>query len=236
MEEKEEEIEIQRKIVEYNRKGKIIKMYNATINDNLTLIMKEENKKNEKIKNQRISQKERYFNYNEINESINKKSLIKEEDNVKQESKEILRENKNDLLDLENGKNYGTIIYIETLPLIIADLIQRFPFYCIIETEDELNEELNILFDKELVEKINNYGESLKNKNEKMINKEYQNYVMRQKKLENNIKIYENLIKEKKDKNENTSYLESMLEKLLANNIIVQNKLSELKAKKIKIY
>jgi len=236
VEEKEEEIEIQRKIVEYNRKGKIIKMYNATINDNLTLIMKEENKKNEKIKNQRISQKERYFNYNEINESINKKSLIKEEDNVKQESKEILRENKNDLLDLENGKNYGTIIYIETLPLIIADLIQRFPFYCIIETEDELNEELNILFDKELVEKINNYGESLKNKNEKMINKEYQNYVMRQKKLENNIKIYENLIKEKKDKNENTSYLESMLEKLLANNIIVQNKLSELKAKKIKIY
>ena len=150
VEEKEEEIEIQRKIVEYNRKGKIIKPYNATINDNLTLIMNEENKKNEMIKNQRISQKERYFNFNEINESINEKSLIKEEDNVKQESKEILKENKNDLLDIENGKNYGNIIYIETLPLIIADFIQQFPFYCIIETEDDLNEELNILFDKEL--------------------------------------------------------------------------------------
>ena len=231
VEEKEEEIEIQRKIVEYNRKGKIIKTYNATINDNLTLIMNEENKKNEMIKNQRISQKERYFNFNEINESINEKSMIKEEDNVKQESKEIKNENKNDLLDVENGKNYCNIIYIETLPLIIADFIQQFPFYCIIETEDDLNEELNILFDKELVEKINNYEESFKNKNEKMFNKEYENYVMRQKKLENNIKIYENLIKEKKDKNENTSYLESMLEKLLANNIIVQNKLSELKAK-----
>ena len=95
-------------------------------------------------------------------------------------------------MDLENGRNYNTIIYIETLPLIIADYIQQFPFYCIIETEDELNEELNILFDKELVEKINNYEESLKNKNQKFINKEYQNYLIKMDKLENNIKIYEN--------------------------------------------
>ena len=233
IEEKEEEdIEIQRKIVEYNRKGKIIKTYNATTNDNLTLLMNEENKKNEKIKQQRFIQKERYFNFNEINENINEKDIISEEDdNVKLGSKEILNKDKNALLDLENGKNYDNIIYIETLPLIIADFIQQFPFYCIIETEDDLNEELNILFDKELIEKINNYEESLKNKNEKLINKEYQNYLLRKNKLENNIKIYENLIKEKRDKNENTSYLESMLEKLLANNIIVQNKLAELKSK-----
>ena len=68
-------------------------------------------------------------------------------------------------------------MYIETLPLIIADFIQQFPFYTIIEIEDELNEELNILFDKELVEKINNYKEALKNKNVKIINEEYQNYI-----------------------------------------------------------
>ena len=90
-------------------------------------------------------------------------------------------------------------MYIETLPLIIADFIQQFPFYTIIEIEDELNEELNILFDKELVEKINNYEEALKNKNDKIINEEYQNYINKKNKLENNIKIYENLIKEKKD-------------------------------------
>ena len=35
----------------------------------------------------------------------------------------------------------------------------------------------------------------------------------------------------KKSKNENTSYLKDMLEKLLMNNIIVKNKLSELKIK-----
>jgi len=181
--EKEEDEEIQRKIVEYNRKGKIIKTYNIITNENLTLLMNKENGENEIIKQQRINQKERYFNFNDINESINR------------ESKDISTGNKNNLLEIEKGKNYDNIIYIETLPLIIADFIQQFPFYCIIESEDELVEELNILFDKELIEKINNYEETLKNKQEKFINKEYQNYIIRKNKLENNIKIYENLKK-----------------------------------------
>ena len=87
-----------------------------------------------------------------------------------------------------------------------------------------------------MVEKINKYEESLKSKNEKIINKEYQNFLLRKNKIENNIKIYENLINEKKIKGENTSYLESMLEKLLMNNIIVQNKLSELKSQNRTIF
>ena len=224
-EEKQEEveIEIQRKIAEYNRKGKVIKTYNIIINDNLTLIKKQEDEKNERLKQQRMNQKERYFNLNEINESN------KENDLINRENKD--KENKINLLDIENDKNYDNIIYIETLPLIIADFIQQFPFYCIIETEDDLNEELNILFDKELLEKINNYEDALKIKNEILINREYQNSINRKNKIENNIKIYENLIKEKKLRGENTSYLESMLEKLLANNIIVQNKIAELKSK-----
>ena len=225
-EEIKEEIEIQRKIVEYNRKGKIIKTYNITTNDNLTLIINEEKNKNEKIKNKRIIKKEKYFKLNENND--NKRYEIKEE---KSKKKEIIPKNIINLIDIENDKNYNNIMYIETLPLIIADFIQQFPFYTIIEIEDELNEELNILFDKELVEKINNYEEALKNKNDKIINEEYQNYINKKNKLENNIKIYENLINEKKSKNENTSYLEDMLEKLLMNNVIVKNKLSELKIK-----
>ena len=216
-EEIKEEIEIQRKIVEYNRKGKIIKTYNITTNDNLTLIINEEKNKNEKIKNKRIIKKEKYFKLNENND--NKRYEIKEEKNKK---KEIIPKNIINLIDIENDKNYNNIMYIETLPLIIADFIQQFPFYTIIEIEDELNEELNILFDKELVEKINNYEEALKNKNDKIINEEYQNYINKKNKLENNIKIYENLINEKKSKNENTSYLEDMLEKLLMNNVIVK--------------
>ena len=181
-EEKQEEveIEIQRKIAEYNRKGKVIKTYNIIINDNLTLIKKQEDEKNERLKQQRMNQKERYFNLNEINESN------KENDLINRENKD--KENKINLLDIENDKNYDNIIYIETLPLIIADFIQQFPFYCIIETEDDLNEELNILFDKELLEKINNYEDALKIKNEILINREYQNSINRKNKIENNIK------------------------------------------------
>ena len=195
------EEEIQRKLVEYNRKGKVIKIYNENIKEKI----KEENVLNN----------------------------IKKE--KKEKPKEISDKN-NNLINIENDKNYDNILYIETLPLIIADFIQQFPFYCIIETEDDLNEELSVLFDKELVEKINKYEESLKSKNEKIINKEYQNFLLRKNKIENNIKIYENLINEKKIKGENTSYLESMLEKLLMNNIIVQNKLSELKSQNRTIF
>ena len=224
--EEDKEEEIQRKIVEYNRKGKIIKTYNKTTNDNITLIIKDENKKNEKLKQTRINQKEKEKYFTPKKELIN----IDNNDNNEYNAQipKIYNIQNIYLIDIENGKNYNNIIYIETLPLIIADFIQQFPYYCILETEDDLNEELNILFDKELIEKMNSYEEALKIKNEKLINKEYQNYLIRKNKLENNIKIYENLINEKKLKGENTSYLEDMLEKLLMNNILVQNKLKEL--------
>ena len=224
--EEDKEEEIQRKIVEYNRKGKIIKTYNKTTNDNITLIIKAENKKNEKLKQTRINQKEKEKYFTPKKELIN----IDNNDNNEYSGQipKIYNIQNIYLIDIENGKNYNNIIYIETLPLIIADYIQQFPYYCILETEDDLSEELNILFDKELIEKMNSYEEALKIKNEKLINKEYQNYLIRKNKLENNIKIYENLINEKKLKGENTSYLEDMLEKLLMNNILVQNKLKEL--------
>ena len=204
--EEKEEI-IQRKMVEYNRKGKIIKTHSTNSTEEINQV--DSNSKNNK----------------------NKIDLKLKENNLKKEKEEEIIDKKINLIDIENDKNYDNILYIETLPLIIADFIQQFPFYCIIETEEELNEELSILFDKELVEKINKYEESLKNKNEKIINKEYQSFLLRKNKIENNIKIYENLINEKKSRGENTSYLESMLEKLLVNNIIVQNKLTELISK-----
>ena len=61
IEENQEEEEIQRKIVEYNRKGKIIKTYSQTANDNLTMIIKKENENNDKIKHYRTKNKERYY-------------------------------------------------------------------------------------------------------------------------------------------------------------------------------
>ena len=44
-----------------------------------------------------------------------------------------------------------------------------------------------------------------------------------------NTKIYENLMSEKTIKGENTVFLENMLEKLLAKNIVIQEKISHLR-------
>ena len=237
----DEEEEIHRAIVEYNRKGKIIKTFNRLANDNLTLSVSKDNEKRKKIK---IVDKERikYFQLNNNNDFVgsymqniieNKNSI--EIINEKEENYNLENDEKNKtismckLLNIENDQNYNNILYIETLPLIIADYMQQFPFYCIIETESDLTNELNILFDKELIEKMNNYEEALKQKNENYISKEIYKYEQNKIKIEKGIKIYENLITEKKIKGENTFFLENMLEKLLAKNIIIQDKISQLK-------
>ena len=142
---------------------------------------------------------------NKIKNNDNYNDIIdeKEEYNYELDQKNKTVSIYNNLIDIENGKNPNNIIYIETLPLIIADYIQQFPFYCIIEIENDLSNELNILFDKELIEKMNTYEEALKFKNQNSISKELTKYENTKNKSEKSIKIYENLILEKKSKGEN---------------------------------
>ena len=76
---------------------------------------------------------------------------------------------------------------------------------------------------------MNTYEEALKFKNQNSISKELTKYENMKNKLEKSIKIYENLILEKKSKGENYVFLENMLEKLLAQNIVVQERITQLK-------
>jgi len=212
----EEDEEINKRIVEYDRKGNAVKTYDRLMNDNLALIMKRQNelmemKQKELEMENRDERKLKYFGINNINNNNN-----------------TIDEN-NYLLDIENDINFNNILYIETLPLIIADYMQQFPFYCIIETENDLGNELNVLFDRELIEKMNSYEEALKKRNEIFLSKDFVRNVVNKNKIENNIKIYENLISEKKQKGENTVFLENMLEKLIAENIVIEDKISKMK-------
>ena len=237
----EEEEEIERPIVEYNRKGKIIKTYSRMVNDNLTLSVNKENeqvnkRKINRIKNTKffqLSDNKEDFIGNHMQNIIENNSIVNSINELEEYNIENDKKNKTvsmyDLIDIENGKNFNNILYIETLPLIIADYMQQFPFYCIIETENDLANELNILFDKELIEKMNSYEEALKNKNQNSINIElYKNEKMKMK-IENNIKIYENFINQKREKGENVIFLEKMLERLLAKNIIIEERINQLK-------
>ena len=233
--------EIQKPIVEYNRKGKIIRTYNQILNDNITLSIEKEKERKEKQKMERFNNKEekvlKYFELNNNSDYSNMQNILNNNiyiNEYEENNNENNEKNHISLIDIENNKNTNNILYIDTLPLIIADYMQQFPFYCIIETESELTNELNILFDKELIEKMNNYEEALKNKNQIFMDKELLKYVVNKNKIENNIKIYENLIIQKKEKGENTSILENMLEKLIAKNIVIQEKISQMKNQKNK--
>ena len=104
---KEEEIQI--KIVEYNRKGKIIKNSTQLLESNKILI--------------------------------------------------------NEIKNYQNLEKDQTYLYIETLPLILADFLQENKNYAIIEIENEISKDLYMLFDKNLINVINEYEELKKSGN-----------------------------------------------------------------------
>ena len=60
--------------------------------------------------------------------------------------------------------NTPKFIFIESLPLILADFLQTHMNHAIVESEDELSKELKILFDNEILKRINEYENILKNK------------------------------------------------------------------------
>jgi hypothetical protein len=76
---------------------------------------------------------------------------------------------------------------------------------------------------------MNSYEEALKSRNEIFLNKDLLRNVANKNKIENNIKIFENLISEKREKGENTVFLENMLEKLIAEKIVIEDKISKMK-------
>ena len=119
--------------------------------------------------------------------------------------------------DISNSKNNSKkhesskFIFIESLPLILADFLQSHINNAIVESEDELGKELKILFDNEILKKLNEFKNLLGNKssllddiNDKVyINQEEKNQkeldsaLDEYKKVKENIEIYRNILKNK---------------------------------------
>ena len=114
-------------------------------------------------------------------------------------SNEIDLEKENELNQKEKD-----ILYIETLPLIIADFIQENPQYIISNTElqdYELNNEIKNLFDSNLLKKIEKENKNLKEQiNIPTFKKEMklQELYKEQLAIEKNLQLYSNLLNEKK--------------------------------------
>ena len=144
--------------------------------------------------------------------------------------------NKDDI-QLENNEYYllnNHNLYIETLNLIVIDFLQNFSNYGIIETNEDLASEINILFDKEILQKINYLYRKEKEKEliEKLNNtknKELEKCIIQKETITQNIELYEKLLQQKKANHENGIIIEDMLEKLLAQKIWLSHRIKYIK-------
>ena len=212
-------------VTEYDRRGKAKKKYK-------TKILEENGEVDEDGITEVIDIKKQSRYYGNDNAKLNKEKSI----------------NFNDLSGSKNKSkksDYINFIFIESLPLIIADFLQSHINNALIESEDELGRELKLLFDNEILKRLNEYKNILGNKssildntNDKVfINKEEKdqkelNSSMEEyKKVKENIEIYRNILVNKKKYGENTDYIEKMIEKLMAKKVFVEHRIKLLMEK-----
>ena len=190
-----------------------------------------------------INNNDNYTEKKEKEEEINKPIVEYDSNgNIIKTNEELLNENKmidinKDDIQLENNEYYllnNQNLYIETLNLIIIDFLQNFSNYGIIETNEDLASEINILFDKEILQKINYLYRKEKEKEliEKLNNtknKELEKCIIQKETITQNIELYEKLLQQKKANHENGIIIEDMLEKLLAQKIWLSHRIKYIK-------
>ena len=190
-------------IAEYNAKGIKIKSMNEVFKEN-------ENN----IKEHNIQYETKDLNLE--NKIPNNKKKKKKKNKISQFVKEL---NPN-------------ILFIETLPQILIDYLKDHQTLAFVEINEELTEELK-LYNKDLLYKIKEYDELVsKNKkienNKKNIGQELNQYSSQLKQVQKNINLYEQIIIDKKKKNENTIFLEDMLNKLKSKENEIINNINEI--------
>lgn len=199
-------------MVEYDKKGNVVKTYNQLLNDNIS------------FPNQDL--------VNDVTQLRN--DVLKDKDaSVNMDLHDVPPYQQQSLLMNNLGEG---ILYIETTPLIIADFLQENSFYVLIELGDDLLSELTTLFDKDIISKLE---QKTKMEKEKELQeamqipqkKELVDCIKQRYNVKQNIKLYEKLLLEKKDKGENTIFIEDMLEKLLAQKIWLEHKIKFIKDK-----
>ena len=168
--------------------------------------------------NKNDSNRYNFEQMNNDNEDNNNDNENKEKNN----NETILENNNNPVISLqeeyENNKQNKDILYIETIPIILADFLQENHGFSIINLDMDdmiLNNEIKNLFDNDILSKLS-ASNSNKNNNIDITDqsKIREEQKIEQQSLEKNIKLYEDLLEEKKKNNESTKYIEDFLEKL----------------------
>ena len=129
--------------------------------------------------------------------------------------------------EVELNKKENDILYIETLPLIIADFIQENPDYNIINNDFndyDLNNEVKSLFDGDILKKMdmNNENEdNIKDLNEESLNDLYNQHIA----IKNNIIMYNEILNDKKKTNYDLNYIQDFLKNLNIEKIKLEKKI-----------
>ena len=190
-------------IAEYNTKGKKIKTMNELLEENENDIKK----------------------YNII---------FKSESQNKSFNKSFNNINNNISISFSFSNDLSpNSLYIETLPQILIDYLKENPNLAFVEIDEEFTKELKS-YNKNLLYKIKEYDEIYsKNKNLenniKMVGKELNQHTLQLKQVQKSIDLYEQIIMDKKQKRENTIFLEDMLNKLIEREREIINKINEIK-------
>ena len=218
--------------------------YDKKIKPNFIEKEKDKNEEEEKIKEKNIISKEEeevfkpIIQYNKYGTMIKNFTQILN-DNISNKQLEQIINNENEInnkIENEylNTSKINNTIYIEAFPFILGDFLQKFTIYGIVETNNDLSHELSILFDNEILEKINLYEKHEKDRKyrEKLnssYGKELVKYLNEKERIKENIRVYEKILIEKKGNNQNLKLIQDMLEKLLAQKIWVEQKIDSLK-------
>ena len=152
-----------------------------------------------------------------------------------------LRKNPKDEYDKYMKK--GDMLFVDTLPILIADFLQINPEFVVINLDSddkELVEQLRTLYDDDILKKIKEEEEKNKNKvvvkvepeielteDEKKLRELYN----KKKKLENTLKLYQDLLAQKKLNGESYKYILDFMDKIKIQIAKLNDEIKELENK-----
>ena len=133
--------------------------------------------------------------------------------------------------------NSKKLLYSDVIPLIIADFLQEYlknnEYVAIVSTSNvsddqeniKLNQNIKSLFDNDIIKFYNNLNKVDPNHENK---EKLKNLLFELMNVENQIKIYQNLILEKSSKGANVKHLMNMVKKLNEQQSILQKKINQI--------
>lgn len=224
-------------------KNKIDKSNSKDVSANNKSVENKE-KDNKNLKNQ--SEKDKLSKKEENKDTSNKaksKNDTKEKENLEEKNKnENVIDEKENLNLSENRINNTLIIgptdneknieeqvksdtiFIEILPVLIADFLQDYPGIVLVDKSNELRNEIKALFDNEILHKL---GDLAKNDlQEEKINKTKE-LLFEKMNVERNLDLYEDLLIKNKAVGRNTIFIEGMLQKLKMQKMYLEKKIKE---------